>query len=191
MNPVGHFRSNLHTAGDGARMHNTYLFFGPLDAFGIYAKKLSILTDGWKGGSLVAFKLDAQDIDYVQFFKHAIQIVRYLNPQFGYIRRDERCRADDKYSGPKFSEAPYIRAGHPRMQNITHNPYGKAFNSAKMLFYSEYVQKTLGGMLVAAIAGIYYRSRKGAGQMLRRSRDAVTHHHDVYTHSLNISGRIL
>jgi len=60
-----------------------------------------------------------------------------------------------------------------------------------MLFYSEDIQQTLGGMLMAAIAGIDNASGKGARQMLRCSGNLVTDHHDVYTHSLNIPGRIL
>ena len=147
-----------------------------------------------QAGERRAFKalhLDAQHIHHIKLRKCFVQVRgNRIGSQNVGARGQQRCRSDKGYMGAHAMQRRNKRTAHAGMGDIAYDANLQAFERALFLPDGVQVQKSLGGMLMLAVARIDNRSVGVLRNHVRGARALVAHHEHVDFHGIKRSNGV-
>src|SRR5881394_3082406 len=172
------------------RMHDRDLPRRALDPLRRDADNPIVLAQAWDEPLLHTLELQPQHVEHVGPFDGFLDAAEDLHAQLLDAARQQRPRPADGDFRAEFAQSPDVGARHARVQDITDQADLESLDLAVLVADGQQIEQRLGGMLVLAVARIDHVRRDPVAEELGGTGRAVTNHHHVDAHRLEILGRI-
>ena len=133
-----------------------------------------------------AFALDAQQVDDVDVGKHVVEVARHRDRPSVEPLGHERRRTDERQLAPECVERHHVAARNARVADVADDRDATAVERrTAMAAQRERVEQSLGGVLVAPVAGVDHAGRAPRRDAVRRAGRGVAHDDRVDTHRVD------
>ena len=170
-------------------MHDDGIGLGQLKALFGQAEALEVFLARRQQRPAHALVLQAQHDDDVAVLDALLQIVEDAHAHAGHVRGHQGTRADHANLGSaERGQGVDVRARHARVQHVAHDGYAQIGEILLVVADGVHVQQTLGGVGMAAVAGIdhMHMRRHMFGDQIGSTGLAVAHDKDVGRHGREI-----
>ena len=187
---VGDLGVHLHPAIDGPGVHDDGVGLGGGQTLLGEAEELEVFVLARQQGAAHPLPLQAQHDDHIHVPHPLAQVVADPDAEGLGIGGEQGARGDQAHLGDaQRLEGRQLRARHPRVEDVADDGHPQGGEVALVAADGEHVQQALGGVGVAAVAGVDDADPGGGvlGDEVGGAALGVADHEHVHVHGLQVA----